>query len=339
MAVIQKGKKKWTAVSCILLACLFVVLMAQTVYAAPANHLVTLTVKQVLTQAESANQVDAFCYRLTAKHTGNPMPAGSTDGIYTFTITGTDTVKIGPISFSNSGTYLYELAQHIESPKPGYRYDKQVYTISVYVSTDLEPTVNIKNISGEKVDPPQFDNAYNPLASDPALMVDPPVKKTVAGNPKTDSVFTFKLEAADKANPMPAGSKNGVKIIPITGSGQKDFGTWIYTQAGTYYYTVSEINTHEAGYTYDEAVYTITDKVEAVDGQLVLERTVTNAANKPVGAYTFINQYTPPQPGIYGPQTGDDTSLTFHRISFAAGCFLLLACIVTCLINRKKDRG
>jgi pilin isopeptide linkage protein len=125
-------------------------------------------------------------------------------------------------------------------------------------------------------------------------MVDPPVKKTVEGNPGADSIFTFKLTARNASSPMPAGSKGGSKIVYVKGAGSAEFGTWSYDEAGVYYYTVSELNTGEKGYAYDTVVYTITDSVKAVNGQLVLSRVVTNALNKQVMSLIFINKYTNP---------------------------------------------
>lgn len=97
---------------------------------------------------------------------------------------------------------------------------------------------------------------------------DPPVKKTISGTPSEDGTFTFKLEAENKSNPMPDGSNDGVKLMTIMGAGEEDFGTWSYTEFGSYHYTVSEANNDESGYTYDTTVYTITDIVTDVGGQL-----------------------------------------------------------------------
>jgi hypothetical protein len=52
------------------------------------------------------------------------------------------------------------------------------------------------------------------------------------------------------------------------------------------------MNSGDKGYRYDSSVYTITDTVTDVDGQLVLSRVVTNDSNKPVSNYAFINKYS-----------------------------------------------
>jgi pilin isopeptide linkage protein len=90
---------------------------------------------------------------------------------------------------------------------------------------------------------------------------------------------------------MPVGSVGGAKTIYITGSGRGEFGTWNYYEAGTYYYTVYEINTKIDGYTYDEARYTITDMVSEDHGKLALYRVVHNSTNRQVASLIFNNYY------------------------------------------------
>lgn len=70
--------------------------------------------------------------------------------------------------------------------------------------------------------------------------------------------------------------------MTIVGSGSEDFGTWSYTEAGVYYYSISEVNVGEDGYAYDTGVYTITDSVKDVAGRLELTRTVTSEATSPL---------------------------------------------------------
>jgi pilin isopeptide linkage protein len=185
-------------------------------------------------------------------------------------------------------------------------------------------------------------------------MVDPPVVKTVSGDPAKASTFTFRLTADKPTNPMPAGSKDGVKDLQITGSGKGEFGTWSYTAEGTYYYTVSEVNTGEKGYTYDTTVYTITDAVKAVDGQLVVTRVVTNGANKQVTSLSFINTYTSGdggnsdnggnsngggKPGSDGPKMGDDTNFTLYIILFGLGGLLVIRTMVYLIVCRKRKKA
>lgn len=356
MSEIPSNKGKRIALFCVLFACLFTVFAAKTTYAAPVNDKVKLTVKQSFIQEDGANATDSFHYRFTADHSTNPMPLDTAGDVYEFSIQGTGSVEIGPITFSVPGTYTYQLAQYIDYPKTGYRYDRQVYVITIYVDYDLQIAGIIKNEDGEKVETPHFENKYQPIASDPSLMVDPPVKKVVTGNPVKDSTFTFQLEAKNKTNPMPAGSSGGIKTISIVGSGESEFGKWKYSRPGIYEYTVSEVNSGEDRYIYDDMIYTITDNVKDIGGKLVLNRTVNNSSGVSTNTFLFTNQYTSddlPGTGDNGetdtknpPQqsgdnssvktdelsTGDHTNVIVYSLTLSGGSFILFFLFV----NRKR---
>jgi len=220
----------------------------------------------------------------------NPMPAGSGADGYNFTITGTDDTDIGPITFTQMGVYTYEITNTTD-PGPGYTCDPEAYTLKIYADEDLKIAVVAYDMDENKVEEIKFTHTYSLLPSDPGMMPDPPVVKTVAGNPAVARTFIFNLTAEDLSNPMPAGSMNGVKAIQIAGSGWASFGTWSYTAEGTYRYRVTEVNSGASGYIYDTAVYSITDSVKALNGQLTVTRVVTTSLNKQVTTMSFINTF------------------------------------------------
>ena len=258
-----------------------------------ADTPVELTVRQIWSASSpTANNDDTFTYRLKPLKADNPMPPGSTAEGYAFTIAGNRTVSVGPLNFGRADTYRYEIYQVIGAKKPNYKYDTRVYTVEIHVNASLSATKIVTNGSGEKENEILFENSYSVLATDPKLMVDPPVMKTVSGNPSQNSVFEFKLTAQNASQPMPPGSVGGVKTIWIVGSGAGEFGVWSYDRAGIYYYTVSETDRGSDGYTYDKAVYTITDTVTNENGQRALSRVVTNKLNKAVTSMIFNNTYS-----------------------------------------------
>jgi len=340
MGAIRKAGNKKGIAFCLLFICFFIAMFSPAAYAAPDSNQVTLIVEQTFTKPAASSASDTFTYTLTAKETGNPMPTGSLSGVYTLTASCTGSVNVGPISFNQTGIYNYEIEQQVASPKNGYTYDTQVYTVTVYVDSSYNADVIIRKQDGAKTGSIVFENAYNALTTDPSLIVDPPVNKTVSGNPSEDGTFTFKLTAQNPSQPMPEGSVNGVKIMTIVGSGTEDFGTWSYTEAGTYYYTVSEVNNGESGYTYDETVYTITDSVGDENGQLVLTRTVTNNANKQVSALNFINKYsdTSVVGGTTGPKTGDDAMTGLYQALLAISGLALMACMLYLLMDHMRKK-
>lgn len=309
MPFLQKvHDKRITTVICLFFLFTLAMILPRAAYAAITSVPVTLRIDQVFTKNSSALGVNSvFSYTLTSMDAGNPMPAGSINGTYSFTADGTGSKNIDPISFNNTGIYRYEIKGNTFFSAAGYSYDNEVYSLTVYVrqpADQLVAEITVQKSDGSKVSHIVFKNTYTPLASKPEIMVDPPVKKTVSGNPSKASTFTFLLTAKNGVNPMPEGSINGVKTITITGSGTKDFGTWLYTREGTYYYTISEENTGQSRYTYDTTVYTITDVVKDVNGQLEVTRTVTNGSNKQVESCIFINKYSGGSSGGSGGSPG-----------------------------------
>jgi len=277
------------------------------------------TVRQVFTNTGlSAPPSDTFNYILKPKAPSNPMPAGSKANGYEFKISGTGNAQIS-ITFSQTGIYVYEL-RHITKTQPGYIYDTEIYTIEIIIKNDLTGTVVVYKDDKDKAAEIKFNHSYKLLPSDPKDMLDPPVVKTVANNPGRNDTFIFRLTAGNSANPMPAGSVNGVKDIYIKGSGQASFGTWAYTEEGTYYYTIAEVNTGMRSYIYDDSSYTITDSVKAAGGQLAVSRTVKNKSNRQVTSMSFINTYIggwippitpePSVPEITDPSTQPPTEPT-----------------------------
>ena len=300
-----KLKKQLKNVFCALMVLTAVLISVMPVYAQTMKTPVSITVEQIFA-ASSATDEATFAYRLTPYDPGNPMPAGSTDEGYIFTITGNDNKNIGPLEYGRQGIFRYELGKVISRDKPGYTHDARRYTIEVYVDNSLNTAIVVLNEDGTKADAVTFAARYDVMATDPEMMADPPVRKTVSGNPGNDSRFTFKLVARKSSYPMPEGSLGGTKTLSITGSGEAEFGTWSYNEAGTYYYTVYEVNGREKGYTYDDAVYTITDTVTDENSRLVLSRTVTDSKNRQVKAMDFVNIYSPGGPGGPGGGNGND---------------------------------
>ena len=150
----------------------------------------------------------------------------------------------------------------------------------------------------------------NTYVSKPVL-VDPPVKKIVEGNPTNPSRFHFEMRAVNPADPMPVGSVGGVKQAEVTGSGEVEFGIFEITQAGTYQYVISEINDGIANYTYDTTQYTITFEVTDVAGQLVADTHVEKADGTVVNEAVFTNVYKAP---ISTPKTSDQNNMLMYAI-------------------------
>ena len=164
-----------------------------------------------------------------------------------------------------------------------------------------------------------------------AVMIDPPVKKVVDGDPKTDATFTFQMKALTEGAPMPEGSENGIKTMEITGSGSKEFGETWFDEAGVWKYEITEIDGGVENYEYDDTVYTLTVTVtEEADGtqyKLVKTETVDGGNGKIV----FTNVYEKPP-----VKTGDTTDFTLYaHYALMGGAALIL--LLMLLFRRKKE--
>ncbi|MCL2060154.1 MAG: hypothetical protein FWH01_14070 [Oscillospiraceae bacterium] len=251
-----------------------------------------IKVEQVFTTS-SLYAEDTFTYMLKPLDAGAPMPAGSAAAGYAFTIAGNGAYNISLPAFGRAGNYRYEIYQSVGEPKPGYTYDRRAYTIEAHVDANMNATIVVYNNEKHKVSKIVFENGFRVFPTDPGQMFDPPVVKTVTGSPAWDSEFKFVLTAHSASNPMPAGASGATKGIWITGPGWARFGTWSYDRPGNYYYTVHEERGGVSGYSYDTSVYTIVDRVWEEKGYLMLSRVVTDAMNKPVSSFDFLNVYSP----------------------------------------------
>jgi len=346
MKMIQKARKaKEHLVSLVFITCSLMLtgISVQAGETASASLLVNQTFCE--TGSSVSDEGGIFTYLLTPATAETPMPAGSTQKGYTLLLKENQSLKIGPITYSNTGVYEYQLKAEIGSEKTGYAYDKEVYFITVYVKNTknnaLITEVIAKNSEGEKVESLNFEHTYQPLASDPVNMVDPPVKKAVSGDPSSKGIFQFALTAEDKTNPMPKESTDGKKIMTIQGEGESDFGVWSYTKRGIYHYTISEENTGQEGYTYDKTVYRITDVVEDENGQLIVTRKVTDDEKKQVDTCVFQNHYSADGFGMNkgngdeSVKTGDTTNIMFFAVILIMTVICLL---VVGIAKRKKGR-
>ena len=148
--------------------------------------------------------------------------------------------------------------------------------------------------------------------------IDPPVRKEITGNTVIGlPTFQFTLTPVTEDAPMPAGTTGGVKTATIQGGGSVEFGVITYDTDGTYEYEVREVNTGQADWTYDTAVYTLTVVVSTDKETGECTATTTYARNgEPVSdmtAMVFTNNFTgelPPTPGPTPTPTPTPTPVT-----------------------------
>ena len=151
-----KDKAALSVVTALVMTLVIAALASITAYA--ADNPLRFTVEQL---AVSSPQTEAaFTYKLKALGSDNPMPSGSTAEGYMFELTGNSSFEIGPISYNQENVYKYELFQVVETKKPGYIYDKRVYTIEVHVDEAFNVALIAINVDGTKADKIEFENGY-----------------------------------------------------------------------------------------------------------------------------------------------------------------------------------
>ena len=237
---------------------------------------------------------DEFSFTITAPD-GTPLPNPATvtvskrdakDGIAA--------IKVGKIHYTAAGTYKYEIRENAGSTA-GMTYDAHVATAEVTVTEDDDGTLTA-NVT--KKENGRFTNTYRTELNYTAAG-GLKLSKTLRGRPMTEGQFTFTVTPADEASAnalgllpvanefkSPATAEGTVGLIDILAGHEVKF-----TQADagkTFKYTVAEKNDGQPGYTYDDAVRTVTIEI-ADDGAGTLTATTT-VSGGPEGTHTMVHK-------------------------------------------------
>lgn len=106
---------------------------------------------------------DTFHYVLRPETEGAPMPQGSKDGVYRWDMKGNTEMDLS-IPAAADGEYTYTLTQEVSNPQENYKYDRQVYRVTLYVYRDgedpLSVSVVLENQAGQKASAAEFKNGY-----------------------------------------------------------------------------------------------------------------------------------------------------------------------------------
>ena len=223
---------------------------------------------------------DKFNFTITAPE-GTPLPDPATvtvskkdakDGIAA--------IKFGMIRYTAAGTYKYEIRENAGNAA-GMTYDSRVATAEVTVTENGEGKL-IANVT--KKENGRFTNKYH-TELDYAAAGGLKLSKTLSGRPMTEGQFTFTVTPADEASANALGLYNGANNFQSPAAAEGTVGLidilagkevkFTQTDAGkTFTYTVAEKNDGQPGYTYDEAVRTVTIAI-ADDGAGTLTATTT----------------------------------------------------------------
>lgn len=237
---------------------------------------------------------DEFGFTITAPD-GAPLPDPATVTVSKHDAKdGIAAIKFGKIRYTAAGTYKYEIRENAGNTV-GMTYDSHVATAEVTVTEDGEGKLTA-NVT--KKENGRFTNTYrtelNYTAAGGLWL-----SKYLDGRPMTEGQFTFTVTPADEASAnalgllpgannfkSPATAEATVGLIDILAGHEVKF-----TQADagkTFTYTVAEKNDGKPGYTYDDAVRTVTIAV-ADDGAGTLTATTT-VSGGPEGTHETVHK-------------------------------------------------
>lgn len=255
---------------------------------------------------------DELSFTITAPD-GAPLPNPATVTVSNHDAKdGIAAIKFGKIHYTAAGTYKYEIRENAGSTV-GMTYDAHVATAEVTVTEDGDGTLTA-NVT--KKENGRFTNTYRSELNYTAAG-GLKLSKTLRGRPMTEGQFTFTVTPADEASANALGLLPGVNEFksPATAEGTVGLIDILaghevkFTQADagkTFTYTVAEKNDHQPGYTYDEAVRTVTIAIaDDTAGTLTATTTVsggpegtlpteykTGAAAVESAVVPFVNSYS-----------------------------------------------
>ena len=237
---------------------------------------------------------DEFSFTITAPD-GAPLPDPATVTVSKHDAKdGIAAIKFGKIRYTATGTYKYEIRENAGSTV-GMTYDAHVATAEVTVTENGDGSLTA-NVT--KKENGRFTNTYrtglNYTAAGGLWL-----SKYLDGRPMTEGQFTFTVTPADDASARALGLLPGANSFKSPAAAEATVGLIdilaghevIFTQADagkTFTYTVAEKNDDQPGYTYDDAVRTVTIAIaDDTAGTLTATTTVSGG---PEGTHETVHK-------------------------------------------------
>lgn len=237
---------------------------------------------------------DEFSFTITAPE-GAPLPDPATVTVSKHDAKdGIAAVKFGKIRYTAAGTYTYEIRENAGNAA-GMAYDGHVATAEVTVTEDGEGKLTA-NVT--KKENGRFTNTYRTELNYTAAG-GLKLSKSLSGRPMTEGQFTFTVTPADEASANALGLLPGANSFKSPEAAEATVGLidilaghevkFMQADAGkTFKYTVAEKNDGQPGYTYDDAVRTVTIAI-ADDTAGTLSATTT-VSGGPEGTHTTVHK-------------------------------------------------
>lgn len=237
---------------------------------------------------------DKFSFTITAAE-GTPLPDLATVTVNKHDAKdGIAAVKFGKIRYTAAGTYTYEIRENAGNAA-GMAYDGHVATAEVTVTEDSDGKLTA-NVT--KKENGRFTNTYRTELNYTAAG-GLKLSKSLSGRPMTEGQFTFTVKPADEASANALGLLPGANSFKSPEAAEATVGLIDilaghevkFTQADagkTFKYTVAEKNDGQPGYTYDDAVRTVTIAIaDDTAGTLTATTTVSGG---PEGTHETVHK-------------------------------------------------
>ena len=236
-------------------------------------------------------------------------------------------VVLSAIGYTAPGVHNYTIREHGHGTTAnGVTYSDATYRVTTTVVDNGDGTLGVTHKLVD-ADEAEFENVYTAKPTKLALTA----AKVLEGADLKAGQFTFRL------------SGGGVELTATNdANGQVTFSELSFTQAGTYTFTISEVNDGQQGVTYDEAERKVTVTVED-DRQGNL---IASVNQEELAACVFRNTYTKPEepakpstptpPTKFIPQTGDPIESAPIVVSAVLGVAILAVALV---VNKRGKRS
>ena len=285
-------------------------------------------VEKIITGADiPTGREDEFDFTLTYKDAESAYVGGDVTGsvkygsdimavndVKNLTMAGSGESSFEELTFTKAGTYTFEIAE-TSGNQPGYKYDSSKWTLTVNVvdeNGELKATPSYTKAGDSSVTHATFINTYSVTPDTFTPQVEKQFSDDSIARPNAKD-FTFTLSANVEGHKNPEGGAftgydettgsgtalEGANTIEteVNGSGTKAFDTITFTKAGTYKFQIKEEAGSDLGYTYDDAVWTLTVQVDDIGGALqVTNNDVTYQSNDTTvepnnEKAVFVNEY------------------------------------------------
>lgn len=228
-------------------------------------------------------------------------------------------VTLSGIEYTSPGIHNYTIREHGHGTTAnGVTYSDATYRVTTTVKDNGDGTLDVTHKLVD-ADEAEFENVYTAKSTKLALTA----AKVLEGADLKAGQFTFKL------------SGGGVELTATNdANGQVTFSELSFTRAGTYTFTISEVNDGQQGVTYDETERKVTVTVE----DDCLGNLIASVNQEEFEACVFRNTYTKPEepakpstptlPTKFIPQTGDPIEAAPIVVSAVLGVAILAVALI-----------